>query len=379
MDEVIGHGSYAVVKKLKFRGLECVGKKMHDILYLNATPQQREDMLTRFQGECELLSRLHHPCIVQFMGVYFEEGTPLPILVMERLHSTLAATIDRYGVLPDQISYDILCDVSLGLRYLHEHSPPIVHRDLSANNVLLTPHMSGKISDLGVAKMLNLSPAQMTQLVQTKAPGTPCYMPPEALSSRPKYDTKIDIYSMGVMLIHVFCGEWPFPAEVFQPDPRNPDNMVAVTEVERRAEFLRKIGDDHPLTPLMRRCLSNNPNHRPDVAQLYAQLSEVKGQLPVAAETKIELVQQLQSLQNEMVGARKALEDQKREVEEQKREVEALKREKLEKARLTEEIETLRRQLLNVSLGSFAESAVSTSQKTDEVSCCQIVPNSFVY
>ena len=90
LDEVIGHGSYAVIKKLKFRGLECVGKKMHDILYLNATPQQREDMLTRFQGECELLSRLHHPCIVQFMGMYFEEGTPLPVLVMERLHSTLA-------------------------------------------------------------------------------------------------------------------------------------------------------------------------------------------------------------------------------------------------------------------------------------------------
>ena len=246
LDEVIGHGSYAVVKKLRFRGLECVGKKMHDILYLNATPQQREDMLTRFQGECELLMRLPHPCVVQFMGVYFEEGTLLPILVMERLHSTLAATIDRYGVLPDQISYDILYDVSLGLRYLHEHSPPIIHRDLSANNILLTSHMSGKISDLGVAKMLSLSPAQMTQLVQSKAPGTPCYMPPETHSSRPKYDTKIDIYSMGVMLIHVFCGEWPFPTDAFQPDPQNSDSLIPVTEVERRAEFLRKIGDDHP-------------------------------------------------------------------------------------------------------------------------------------
>ena len=299
LDEVIGHGSYAVVKKLKFRGLECVGKKMHDILYLNATPQQREDMLTRFQGECELLSRLHHPCIVQFMGVYFEEGTPLPVLVMERLHSTLAATIDRYGVLPDQISYGILCDVSLGLRYLHEHSPPIVHRDLSANNVLLTPHMSGKISDLGVAKMLNLSPAQMTQLVQTKAPGTPCYMPPEALSSRPKYNTKIDIYSMGVMLIHMFCGEWPFPTDAFQPDPQNPTHLVPVTEVERRAEFLHKIGDDHPLTPLMRRCLSNDYSLRPDAAQIHAQLSEVKGHLPKMAETRMELVQQLTALKRE--------------------------------------------------------------------------------
>ena len=310
LDEVIGHGSYAVVKKLKFRGLECVGKKMHDILYLNATPQQREDMLTRFQGECELLSRLHHPCIVQFIGVYFEEGTPLPVLVMERLHSTLAATIDRYGVLPDQISYGILCDVSLGLRYLHEHSPPIVHRDLSANNVLLTPEMSGKISDLGVAKMLNLSPAQMTQLVQTKAPGTPCYMPPEAFSFQPKYNTKIDIYSMGVMLIHVFCGEWPFPTDAFQPDPQNSDSLVPMTEVKRRAEFLRKIGDDHPLTPLIHSCLSNSPTLRPDAAQVYVELSKVKGQLPAKDKTRIELIRQLQTSRDETVTVRKAFEKQ---------------------------------------------------------------------
>ena len=301
-----------------------MGKKMHDILYLNATPQQREDMLTRFQGECELLSRLHHPCIVQFMGVYFEEGTPLPVLVMERLHSTLAATIDRYGVLPDQISYGILCDVSLGLRYLHEHSPPIVHRDLSANNVLLTSDMSGKVSDLGVAKMLNLSPAQMTQLVQTKAPGTPCYMPPEALSSRPKYNTKIDVYSMGVMLIHVFCGEWPFPTDAFQPDPRDPDNLLPVTEVERRAESLRKIGDDHPLTPLMRRCLSNKPTLRPNAAQVHVQLSEVKGHLPAMAETRIELIRQLQSSQDETVVVRKALGREREQVEALRNQVQML-------------------------------------------------------
>ena len=224
LDEVIGHGSYAIVKKLKFRGLECVGKKMHDILYINATPQQRQDMLTRFLEECELLSRLHHPCIVQFMGVHFDQGSPLPVLVMERLHSTLALAIDRYGVLPNQICYDVLCHVTLGLRYLHEHSPPIIHRDLSANNVLLTPHMSGKISDLGVAKILNLTPAEISQLVHTKAPGTPCYMPPEALTTRPKYDChiKIDIYSIGVMAIHVFYGEWPFPTDAFQPDLKIP-------------------------------------------------------------------------------------------------------------------------------------------------------------
>ena len=303
---VIGHGGYAVVKELNYRGLKCVGKKMHDILYDNATPQQRQEMLRRFEEECELLSRLHHPCIVQFMGVFFQD-TPLPVLVMEYLHSTLAIAIDRYGVLTEAIGYDILCDVSLGLRYLHESSPSIIHRDLSANNVLVTPNMRAKISDLGVAKNLNLTPAQITQMVQTKAPGTPCYMPPEALISRPRYNAKIDIYSLGVMLIHVFCGKWPFPSDLFQPDPQNPDSLIPVTEVERRAEYLRKIGDDHPLMPLIRRCLSNNSTLRPDAAQIHVQLSEVQAHLPATAETRIELVRQLQSSQDEIVAVRESL------------------------------------------------------------------------
>ena len=352
LDEVIGHGSYAIVKKLKFRGLECVGKKMHDILYINATPQQRQDMLTRFLEECELLSRLHHPCIVQFMGVHFDRGSPLPVLVMERLHSTLALAIDRYGVLPNQICYDVLCDVTLGLRYLHEHSPPIIHRDLSANNVLLTPHMSGKISDLGVAKILNLTPAEISQLVHTKAPGTPCYMPPEALTTRPKYDIKIDIYSIGVMAIHVFCGEWPFPTDAFQPDPQNPDNLVPVTEVERRAEFLCKIGDDHPLVPLMRLCLSNNPRLRPVASQIHERLVQIKAHLPPIAETKIQMYQQLQLSQSEVEAVRKGLNER----------IQELRRDK------EEEIEALRKQVKDLTAAASSTTEPQKNMYTEEVS-----------
>jgi len=72
----VGHGSYAVVKELKFRGLKCVGKKIHDILFNSASPQEQAAMLECFAGECELLSGLHHPCIVQFLGVCFEQGYP---------------------------------------------------------------------------------------------------------------------------------------------------------------------------------------------------------------------------------------------------------------------------------------------------------------
>ena len=292
----VGHGSYAVVKEFEYHGLKCVGKKIHGILFESATPHEKVAMLERFAGECELLAGLHHPCIVQFLGVWFERGSRLPVLVMEYLHTTLSACLERYGVLPEEISYGILRDVALGLRYLHERSPPIIHRDLSANNVLLTSNMNAKLSDLGVAKILNLTPARMTQMTQTKAPGTPCYMPPEALTAKPKYTTTIDIYSYGVLIIHILCGRWPFPEDAFRPDPQNPDAIIPVPEVERRAEYLQEIGSDHPLMAVIQQCLSNVPGRRPETPALLDQVNTVLSTLPQRFTNQVEMLQQFEAL-----------------------------------------------------------------------------------
>ena len=292
----VGHGSYAVVKELEYHGLKCVGKKIHGILFESATPHAKTAMLERFAGECELLSGLRHPHIVQFLGVWYEQGCRVPVLVMEYLHTTLSACLERYGILPKEISYGILRDVALGLCYLHERSPPIIHRDISANNVLLTSNMNAKLSDLGVAKILNLTPARMTQMTQTKAPGTPCYMPPEALTAKPKYTTKIDIYSYGVLIIHTLCGRWPIPQDAFCPDPQNPATMIPISEVERRAEYLQEIGNDHPLTTLVRQCLSNAPVQRPEASALLNRINTILSALPQPFTNRVEMLQQLQTM-----------------------------------------------------------------------------------
>ena len=291
----VGHGSYAVVRELEYHGLICVGKKIHGILFESALPHEKVDMLERFAGECELLGGLHHPCIVQFLGVWFEHGSRLPVLVMEYLHTTLSACLERYGFLPEEISYGILHDVALGLRYLHERFPPIIHRDLSANNVLLTSNMNAKISDLGVAKFLNLTPARMTQMTQTKTPGTPCYMPPEAMVDHPKYTSKIDMYSYGVLIIHILCGRWPFPASAFHPDPQNPDAIIPVSEVERRAVYLREIGIDHPLMALIHQCLSNFPARRPEAQTLLDRVNSILSALPHSFTNRVEMLQRFEA------------------------------------------------------------------------------------
>ena len=291
----VGHGSYAVVKELEYRGLKCVGKKIHGSLFESATPREKAAMLERFAGECKLLGGLRHPCIVQFLGVWYEQGSRLPILVMEYLHTTLSACLEGYGVLPEEISYGILYDVALGLCYLHERSPPIIHRDLSANNVLLTSNMNAKLSDLGVAKIFNLTPARMTQMTQTKAPGTPCYMPPEALTAKPKYTSKIDIYSYGVLIIHTLCGRWPFPGEAFHPDPQNPDAIIPASEVERRAEYLQEIGNDHPLMTTIHQCLRNVSARRPKASTLLDQVKTILSALPQPFTNRVEMLQEFEA------------------------------------------------------------------------------------
>ena len=90
----------------------------------------------------------------------------------------------------------MLKDVIRGLLYLHHHNPQIVHRDLTAKNVLLTSSFVAKITDFGNSRIVNLQPGQLAQTM-SRLPGTPLYMPPEALSSSSRYGPSLDVFSFG--------------------------------------------------------------------------------------------------------------------------------------------------------------------------------------
>ena len=296
-DRELGHGSYATVLELEYMGLKCAGKKIHELLL-----EQGNDSYTvrRFEEECRLLSQVRHPNIVQFLGVYFQEGVRAPILVMEFLPTNLTSCIEQYGILPKEISYSILHDVSLGLCYLHSQTPPIIHRDLSSNNVLLTPNMTAKISDLGVARILNLTPHRVRCMTQT--PGTPAYMPPEVMVANPKYDTSVDEFSYGVMMIHMFSGRWPEP------------------QVGQRQEMLLKVFEnDHPLIDLIHRCINNDPQLRPHASEIARQVSRMASQFPASLTNRVEILRQLKAVQEEKRALRLEMLERLEAVQEEKR------------------------------------------------------------
>ena len=288
-DRELGHGSYATVLELEYMGLKCAGKKIHELLLRQGDTSYQ---VCRFEEECRLLSQVRHPNIVQFLGVCFQQGVRAPILVMEFLPTNLTSYIEQYSILPKEISYSILHDVALGLRYLHSQTPAIIHRDLSSNNVLLTPNMMAKISDLGVARILNLTPLQVSRMTQT--PGTPAYMPPEVMIANPIYDTSVDEFSYGIMMIHMFSGRWPEP-QVGQVRAEPGGRMIPVSEAERREVFLRAIGNDHPLMDLICKCIDNYVQSRAHASEIVERLADMALQFPASFASRLEMLRQIEA------------------------------------------------------------------------------------
>ena len=289
-DRRLGSGSFATVFELNFKGLKCAGKKINDL----DLSTDKTDTNERFEKECQLLSRVRHPNIVQFLGVYSEENAKSPLLVMEFLPMTLTFCINNYGALPNRISYSILLDIALGLNYLHNQTKPIVHRDLSSNNVLLTYNLTAKISDLGISKILNLSPLQKSRRTQNY--GTSAYMPPEVNVANPVYAISIDEFSYGIIMIHLLstkCPEPELPPSICTED----GELIPFTEAKRREKFLNMIGANHPLMELIKRCISNSPKKRAHAGDIVQQLEELLADVSQGTRliNRLEMLQQFEA------------------------------------------------------------------------------------
>ena len=146
------------------------------------------------------MSDLRHPNITQFLGVCFLPNCQLPVLVMERLDGSLDDLLETVPNIPLALKRSILEDVARGLLYLHTHDHQIIHRDLTAKNVLLTSSLVAKITDLGNSRIVNLQPGQLAQTL-SRLPGTLVYMPPEALTAASRYGPSLDVFSFGHLVL----------------------------------------------------------------------------------------------------------------------------------------------------------------------------------
>ena len=291
-----GRGCYGVVYEVRVHGVPCIAKRLHNILVGRGgeepvSDEERAGVIQKFREEVNLLSRLRHPNVVQFLGVHYGCDKADISLIMEHVHMDLEHCITAYSNIPHAYKTSILRDVSYGLAYLHSMS--IIHRDLNAGNVLLTESLKAKIADLGVAKLFDWTSAKH-RIALTKCPGTLDFMPPESLGKKPKYDCKLDIFSVGHLILYLVNQEAP---DVTDKTATEEDFKRHQVQAGKRREALNQMGGpDHPLYTTAIQCLSDNPENRPTSTELVKRMEEKCLPVPPqvnALELKFQLESQL--------------------------------------------------------------------------------------
>ena len=164
-DEDLGQGSWGIVRKGTFRGSPVAVKKLHNLIL---SPHNRR----LFEREMEISSQCRHFNIVQFMGATSDDQDPL--LVTELLDGNLRQLLERRQLNSREI-VSLALDVARGLNYMHCNQPPIVHRDVKSDNILLK-----RWDKSWIAKVSDFGAANFHRLVMTPSQGTPLYSAPES-------------------------------------------------------------------------------------------------------------------------------------------------------------------------------------------------------
>ena len=274
----LGTGAYGVVYRVTVNGRECIAKKLHTILLgAGENPYvMKEGIVERFRNECRILSKLDHPNVIHFVGIHYGRDRNDMSLIMERLDFDLATFVECYPLTPLSDRLQILYDVSKGLHYMH--TLLLIHRDLTAFNILLTEDLTAKIADLGVSRYLDPSMVSVTRLKTN--PAYFVYMPPESLTKNPQYSTKLDIFSFGNLILHTINNKLPSVCNlpVSKMHKLNPEGKV---ELMRREDSLHEnMNDKHCLYPLVVHCLHDRPEGRPLAEEVVAILRKLCAKYP---------------------------------------------------------------------------------------------------
>ena len=301
-DQSLGIGSYGAVYKAKCDDLLCVAKMIHPTLFAptvlhQVAPQRMHRLpIRRFEQECEFMSAIRHPNIVQYLGMFRDTDTCLPALLMELMDDSLTHFLESsMQPIPYHIQVNICHDITLALSFLHSNN--IVHRDLSSNNVLLRGNILAKVTDFGMARLGDINP----RFTSTMCPGTDVYMPPEAVQDKPVYTEKIDCFSFGVITVQILTRQFPKPGDRLQEVELNHQGLpkrkllMQMPEVDRRQTQISQVDQNHSLLPIALNCLKDKDNERPSAHQLCERVADLKGmsEYIVSAQDKDEVIRSL--------------------------------------------------------------------------------------
>ena len=199
----LGHGAMGTV----YLGRDTMGRRNVAVKTLKpegVDPQELSDMKARFFREAESARQLVHPAIVKVYDAGEDQGTAY--FAMELLDGlTLRDFCAKRGTLTVKRAAEIAACVADALAYAHAKN--VVHRDVKPENIMMLANGDIKITDFGVARLMDSSQTQSGVVL-----GTPNYMSPEQLIGA-KVDGRSDLFSLGIVLYEVLTGVRPFQAK----------------------------------------------------------------------------------------------------------------------------------------------------------------------
>lgn len=199
------------------------------VVPLNSDVAMKEKAIEMFKREAKILQGLNHPYIARVLDHFVENDRHY--LMLEHVNGVdLRAFVKENGVQGERLIMRWALDMALILSYLHSKDPPIIHRDITPDNIVLDRLGSIKLIDFGAANEL-LGTATGTLV------GKQCYIPPEQF--RGKATTQSDIYALGCTLFYLATGTDPeplsqssLPDELKEKYPQLNDLIEKCTEME---------------------------------------------------------------------------------------------------------------------------------------------------
>lgn len=203
----------------------------------------RKSALEQFENEARILRQLDHSQIVKLLDYFVEDHRAY--LVLEHIDGkSLQKLVEEKGALPEQDVISLANQMCKILEHLHSQAPPVVHRDFTPDNLIL--------SSKGVLKLIDFNVAQQQESTTSgTVVGKQAYLPPEQFRGMPT--SQSDIYSMGASLHFLLTGQEPEPISVSHPRTITQsvsEKMNAIVEhatainLAKRYETIQKLHED---------------------------------------------------------------------------------------------------------------------------------------
>ncbi|CAN1847291.1 Integrin-linked protein kinase 1 [Linum perenne] len=236
-----------------------------------------ESKVKAFRDELDLLQKIRHPNVVQFLGAV-TQSSPMMIVTEYLPKGDLREYLKLKGPLKPATAVKFALDIARGMNYLHDNKrAPIIHRDLEPSNILRDDSGHLKVADFGVSKLLTVKEDKPLTCQETSCR----YMAPEVFRNE-EYDTKVDVFSFALILQEasdchsLMLGHTPM-IEGYPPfcDKQDPEVLKAYAGTERPPFKAPPKHYAYGLKELIEKCWHENPAQRPTFRQILPILDSI--------------------------------------------------------------------------------------------------------